>query len=277
MRFMAYKLRLHSRKQELKQPDEFIGTVDRLAEAVRQRQQLSIIAAMVLVVVLVGIAGWIYYDRRQDAAALTLQWEAERLFREAQAGGEGAPAAAPEQRFKAAADHFREIVTAYARTDSAPIAQYYLGNIQIELKDFAGAVASYQELIARYPREQALVELARLRLAYAFMAQGEAAAARRELEALAAKPDAKQRVQALFDLAKINQADGRKDEAIGQLQEIAQRYPDSVLAPEAAVQLRALGVTEPAPAAPTAEGAPAPETPAATSPDKQSTAPPAKN
>lgn len=260
---MAYKLRLHSRKQELKQPDEFVGTVDRLAEAMRQRQRLSIIAAIVLGVVAAGIAGFLYYQRVQDATALALQWEAERMFREAQAVGEAAPAAPADERFRAASDRFRAIVAGYPRTGSAPIAQYYLGNIQSELKDFAGAVAAYQELIARYPRETALVELARLRLAYAFMAQGQSAAARRELEALAAKPDAKQRAQALFELAKINQVEGRKDDAIAQLQEIAQHYPDSVLAPEAAVQLRALGVTDPAPSAPPAEGAPPPDAPAA--------------
>lgn len=264
---MAYKLRLHTRKQELKQPDEFVGTVDRLAEAVRRRQRTSMIAVIVLVVLTAALAGWIYYERDRNATALRLQWSAERSFREAQAGADTAGAAPPDERYRAAADTFREIVTAYPRTDSAPMAQYYLGNIQVERQDFAGAVASYQELIARYPREQALVELARLRLAYAYMAQGDAAAARRELEALAARPDAAQRVQALFELAKINQADGRKDDAIAQLKEITQRYPDSIVAPEASVQLRALGVTDPVPSPPPAAGAPpAPPPPAAERP-----------
>lgn len=240
---MAFKLRTQTRKQELKQPDEFHRTVDELSDLVSSSRRTVITIGVTVVVLVVAGMGWFYIEGRKADESQTLFWNAEKSFREAQVGREGASAADRTAELSAAAEKFRQIAQDYSGTSSGPLAQIYLGNTQIEMGEYDAAIESYRRVVERYPRLEPIVELARLRLAYAAMMKGDSELAGASLEELASRSGGRHRDQALFELGRLMESQGKREEAITRYKEITTNHPESILAVEAMARLRNLGVS----------------------------------
>jgi len=241
---MAYKIRVATRKQQLKKPDEFISTLDWLGEQIRMRAKLVWMVFGILGVIGAGIGAYWYYQHRQETRASTLEFQGSQYFRQQPPADEKAPAASKEENYKKAIDQYQKTIQDYPGTSSAAIAQLYLGNAYLELKDFDSAVSAYRSFLDKKPLNDILAGLAYQRLGYAYLAKNDFEDAQKAFESVDHLAGAMNKDQVDYELGRVNETLGKKEEAIKRYQEIVKQYSDSLFLAEAQQRLTALGVTE---------------------------------
>ena len=148
--------------------------------------------------------------------------------------------------FELAVDEWAQFLQRFGNDPLAPKAQHYLGVCQLQLKQFAKAAESFQQVIAKYPKfeqlEEAYLNLGWCR--YSLATAGDASQyplAVETFEKLASVyPKGKYVEQALFFEAESLYALGKRKEAALAYGRLVTGYPESKLRGDA---LYALGVT----------------------------------
>ena len=132
-------------RKELKS-DEFVSGMDAALEFYLQHQRALLTALVVVVVVAAAGYGYFTWNRnRNQAAAALLAQGLTTLHANIQAPAAATPntpAPAPgtayasiEERGKAAAQQFQQVVDQYGSTSAGRLAQYYLGLAQLDAQD----------------------------------------------------------------------------------------------------------------------------------------------
>ncbi|HEY5593575.1 MAG TPA: tetratricopeptide repeat protein [Nitrospiria bacterium] len=241
---MAYKIRVATSKEQLKKPDEFIGTVDWLGDKIQEHSKLAWMIVGIVLLVGAGIgAAWFYQEQQKNRAA-SLEYEGLRYYRQ-QAPADDKGAAPPkEENYKKAVEQFQKVLQEFPRTPSASIAQFYIGNAHMELNDFDSAISAYRAFLEKKPKNDILAGMAYQRLGYAYLAKNSPEEARQAFESVNRLAGAINKDQVSYELGRMDETSGKKDEGIKRYQEIVSRYPDSLFLAEAQRRLSALGVTE---------------------------------
>jgi tetratricopeptide (TPR) repeat protein len=150
-----------TRKELLKEPDEFITLSSRILGFIAAYQKpigyvcLSVLLAVVLFSGYVGYSGW----RESTAAAQLAQALAkyERLRAESSQG----------QAVQAVAEDFQRILNDYGNRSNGNIARVLYANLCYETGDFKQAVELYQNALARFQDDTLMRFLLLKSLAYA--------------------------------------------------------------------------------------------------------------
>jgi tetratricopeptide (TPR) repeat protein len=236
-----------TKKQELKKPDEFITTVDRIAELSRTHARQLWTAVALVLLVAVAVAGSIWLRLHQEERAAGLELQAAGYYHQpfSPETGEGkAVLPSREESLKKAIEVYKKVISDYPRTEAAALGQYYLGNSYLELGDHANAILAYDHFVKRYDRSAAMTALVYQRLGYAHLSAGDPTSALQSFESALERREARNRDQVLFEIAKLHEDQGRKEKAVQAYQMVVEEDPHSVLATESRVRLKALGVTE---------------------------------
>lgn len=162
------------------------------------------------------------------------------------------------EQFDLAADEWAKFLAAYPQDPRADRAQHYLGICRLKNKQYAEALAAFQQVIAKYPKFELLssaylhLGLTQYNLAVAGQKEQYPKAVE-TLSALAAKfPQSKELPQALYYQGEALYAQGQKAEAAKLYAEVVKKYPQDPLLPSA---LYALGVVQEELGQPAAAGA----------------------
>lgn len=206
-------------------------------------------AVVLLTVAVVG--GVLWTDQRRITESTGMLNKASRLIWERQSDN---PVEA-EQKLKVAVAVLKELGDKYPRTPAASMGLYNLGNALVQQNDVAGAIEVYQKAMLAYAGQPMMTGLIQQRLGYAYLQKGDREAAAKALIAVTEIPGALNRDHALFELARLEEAQGRPEGAIAHYQEIVKSYPGSPLASEATVRMKVMEVKKsadslPPPAAP---------------------------
>ena len=241
---MAYKIRVATSKEQLKKPDEFIGTVDWLGDKIQEHSKLAWMIVGIMLLAGAGIgAAWFYQEQQKNRAA-SLEYEGLRYYRQ-QVPADGKGAAPPkEENYKKAVEQFQKVLQEFPRTPSASIAQFYIGNAHMELNDFDSAISAYRAFLEKKPKNDILAGMAYQRLGYAYLAKNSPEEARQAFESVDRLAGAINKDQVSYELGRMDETSGKKDEGVKRYQEIISRYPDSLFLAEAQRRLSALGVAE---------------------------------
>lgn len=241
---MAYKIRVATRKEQLKKPDEFIGTVDWLGEKIKAHAKLAWTVVGILLVVGAGVGAYWFYQEQQKNRAASLEYLGLQYYRQQAPADDKGAASSEEENYKKAVEQYQKILQDYPRTPSASIAPFYLGNTYMDLKDFDSAISAYRAFLEKNKKNDILVGITYQRLGYAYLAKNNPEEARQAFESVERLTGALNRDQADYELGRIDEASGKKDEAIKRYQEIVSRYPDSLFLAEAQRRLSAMGVAD---------------------------------
>lgn len=230
---MAYKIKIDSKRQ-LKKPDEFVSIMESVVSFTRENSRYLVIMLAILAVVAIAYAALIAKSKADDERAGRLEYDASRYY-----FGTGSEKAG--QDLKKAIEIYQKIVSEYKKSSSAPIAGYYLGNAQMELKEYDAAINVYKGFADRYPDRKDLIPLVYQRLGYAYLAKGDSRHALESFNKAASLELARNRDQSLFESGRIHEMMGQKDEALKKYEEIVKNFPTSVYTAEAQVKIKALG------------------------------------
>lgn len=239
---MAYKIRVATRKEQLKKPDEFIGTIDRLGEKIRERAKLFWILLAVVLFVGSGIGLFWFLQTQQKNRAAGLEYQALQYYHQQVAPDDQKAAPSKEDNEKKAIEQFQKILEEYPRTPSAAVARYYIGNAYMELKDYDSAISAYRSFLEGNPANDVMVGMIYQRLGYAYLEKGNPEEARQSFEKVDGLAGSINKDQAMYELGRIDETLDIKEDAIKQYQELISRYPDSMFLSEAQRRLTALGV-----------------------------------
>lgn len=230
--------------------------MERMLVWLERNRRGVLIGVLVTVLVVVAVAGALWYEARQDAAAAELYRQATQLVLDRPADN---PAKA-EENLKQAIALYRRVVEQYPRSPSAQLGLFQLGNALTQINDLKGAIEAYSKYVATYGTNKMMLGLVYQRLAYAHLLNGDRDAAAKALLNIVGLPGTLNKDHALFELGKLEESLGHPEGALAHYQNLLKVFPNSPLAGEASVRMKALEAKKTpatAPASPSATPAPA--------------------
>jgi tetratricopeptide (TPR) repeat protein len=173
---MAFKRRI-TRKQFLKQPDEFITTTQRIVGFAQQNTRLlsSILIGVAGLVVLGGV-GWLYLSsvkrevQKLEDNVVELYHRPILSVEEVKAGKIGFKS--EEERYRTTLPRFQQMVDKYGWTKNAKRALLYIGDCYYGLREYEKAQQAYEEYLDKNPNDKLMGYMLLQNLGYINEAQG---------------------------------------------------------------------------------------------------------
>lgn len=207
-----------SRKELLKEPDEFLTTTARaLAWVSGHKRELRWTAAAVLAAALL-VSGWFAWENREESQASGLLSRA--LERVEEAGK-------PMEALQAAAPDLERLIGSYGRTKNGRLARILYANLLFEAGETRRAVALYETALGDFASEPALRLQILKSLAYAHLALGEGSRAIERFEQALALAQGSLREEILFHLGDLCLAQGQEEKGRSFLERLLREHPDS--------------------------------------------------
>lgn len=232
---MAYRIKVPPRELPTDEA-HLVGSLEQWLMDMK-KYRWSLLAGGGVLVVAAGIVAAVLWQHAEAAR------KAQDLEREATLHYLMRPLSDPkkvESNMQEAIALYKKITVEYPNTPSAPLAMFGLGNALLETKQLDAAIEAYTRLISTYGSNKRLVDLARQKLAYAYLMKGDVAQAAQSYSAVLSNPDALNRDQALYELARLDESQSRFDEALKRYQELIKSYPNSPFANEAVLREKIL-------------------------------------
>jgi tetratricopeptide (TPR) repeat protein len=235
---MPYKIRTTPKKPML-DPEAIVSRSEAVLDRLRKHR---VGVGLVVGILLAGGLTWggiIWFQAKQDRAALLLEYEASKIALETPSEQEDLMA-----RQEKASVLYQEILAKYPRSSSAPFAQFQLANRYFELHQYEKAAEAYQEFLRQYRGHETLVPMVHLRLGYAHLFREDYQAALSDFQRVIEDPNAWNRDQALYEAGRVLEGLDEREAAIQKYEGLIKEFPRSPWAGEAQSRLKALGVFE---------------------------------
>jgi tetratricopeptide (TPR) repeat protein len=223
---MAAAEKKPSRKELLKEPDQFITFSGRMIAFGQSHQRPLTYAAVAVACLLLGFTAVRYWAARSEnrAAVLLDQYTAQYQVRRAAAKD------SPEKAWEAVRANFEKLIEDYGNRVGGKLARIRYADICYEAGRIDDVIRLYEKALADFndaPFYRALI-LGSLGYAHAEKKDWEKAAS--YLSEVAAVPEAPLRDKALFVLAGIHDAQGRADAAEAAYRRILDEFGESIYA-----------------------------------------------
>ena len=189
-----------SRKQLLKEPDEFITFTGKLIQFYTQHQSQIIGGLAAFIILLASIAGYRYYTLRAEAQASFQLTRIKTTYEELSADGDAASAYAGIK-----AD-MEALMKTYGNRSSGKVAGIIMGDYSYQAGEYAAAREYYEKALGSFPAGSIYASRLLSSLAYTCLAEGDATKASSYFEKTVADTDALMKDEALFNLAILSSA-----------------------------------------------------------------------
>lgn len=215
---MAKKRRV-TRKELLKEPDEFITFTGRLIQFARdyQKQLLYGLSALVLIVIIIsGVRLYIAYNESNASAQLE---QAMSLHQESRSNNTDLN----EVKLS-----FQKIADNYSRYEGGKLARIMYANICYETGDLDAAISSYDRALKDFTDDPSIALFIQSSLAYAYEAKNEFQSAAEYFEKVASSPNTFLKDEALFNLGRIYAKLGNAEKSKKAFEDILSDHTDSI-------------------------------------------------
>ncbi|MBN1626314.1 MAG: tetratricopeptide repeat protein [Deltaproteobacteria bacterium] len=211
-----------SRKEMLKKPDEFISITGKTIDFVKGHKRLfDYLGTAILgaIVIYIGVYAYMRYVNNKGKEAFNTAFYSAFL----NTGSEEA-AADP----KKAEELFGNVVEKYGISKAAKLALPELAYAKFEQKQYDEAIAMYEEYLGKVSEKGPYRSLACLALSTCYEQKGEYDKAITPLEDIMQGPDDFIKEQAMLNMARIYRLDNKQDRAKEVLNQLKEKFPDSV-------------------------------------------------
>lgn len=211
-----------TRKQLLKEPDEFITTTGKMIRAMQAyRAQLTYAAGGVLIILL-AVAGLRYYSEIRENRAFTML-EQVLIKYEARKNDVGI-----QQAYNESGDDFEGILKAYSGNNGGKMARLVFADICYDAGDLDRAVELYTGSLDDFDENTFLKKLIISSLGHAYHGKNELKAAETFYQTNAGDSEPFLKDEALFHLGKIYDAMGDRHKSQIAFKEILSDFPASI-------------------------------------------------
>jgi tetratricopeptide (TPR) repeat protein len=150
-----------TRKELLKEPDEFITLSSRLIGFIATYKNTIVYAVYAVMLAITAFSAYIWYSGRQETAAAEQLGQALAKYERLKA--ETSPAKAVQE----VAEDFRRILGSYGNYSNGNIARLLYANLCYEAGDFKQAAELYQDSLTRFPDDPLMLFQIKRSLGYA--------------------------------------------------------------------------------------------------------------
>lgn len=218
---MAKKKRV-TRKQLLKEPDEFLTFSAKALRFVADNQKPVFGVIIGVVVVALAFAGFRYFSNLSERRAYEL-FEQGRLYYSAEISG-GKTATDQEK----AAEQFEKVIREYRSTDAARFSLLVYADMSYNRGDYQKAIELYQEALEAFSGEGYIQKLILGGLAYAYEAEKDYKSAAEYFQRITETQDEFMKADAFYNLGRIMETLNHQEKALEAYNKVLQAYPDSV-------------------------------------------------
>lgn len=218
---MAKKKRI-TRKQLLKEPDEFLTFSAKTIQFVDNNRRLVLGVVIGVVIVALAVAGLRYHSKVSERTAYALfekgrtRYLAEIL---------GRPSTKP---LKEAAEPFWRVLMKYPRTKAAPLCLMAYANMSYLRGDYKGAIDLYQKATDLFRENGAALKLVWNGLAYAYEAQKNFESAAEYYQKIMDSQDEFMKGDACYNFGRMMEAMNHQEKAIEAYKKVVEAYPNAV-------------------------------------------------
>ncbi len=232
----TWRKRTGKKKEQFSGPDEFQSLTQKALLYVQRNIKKFYIGLAVLAVVVVAGAVWFLAEKSSQEKAVATVATALKYYDLNSAAPGGKPMTSVE-RLEKAGELFGQAASGSGK--QADISLYYQANTDFELGNMDKAIQEYDALKGR-TQDPLLTSLANQRLASAYLEKGN------KNEAISVLIGDKKTGLSLFAdedylrLAQILAQSGNTSEAVGQLEGLIKKFPDSIWVSDAKMELSKL-------------------------------------
>lgn len=214
-----------TRKQLLKEPDEFITLTGRLIQWARENSKQLVYGACTFVAILIFIAAHGYYREKREHAAAALLSQSIAAYQQERTRE-------PEQAapLTVSAPDFERLVSQYGRYPAGRLGKIISGHIHLAGGDPDAAVTFYEKAWADFGKDPSLRPVILNGLAEAYARKGDTASAIAHYEKIATGKQALFVDTALFHLGRLYRMAGEADKSKHAYERLAAEFPDSLYA-----------------------------------------------
>jgi outer membrane protein assembly factor BamD (BamD/ComL family) len=237
---MGYKIKDHSDKSPTGEPVVALSSKEQFLFFVEEHRGL-VWGGILLIVVLIGglvTVNWLSKQKQEEAWELEGQAQRVYLDRPLDDIEKG------KSNIQKASGMFQDVLDQYPATPSAKVSSFLLGNSLMETENYQGAIKAYTAFIQEHSQDHILVGLVQQRLGLAQLLNGDPEAAVSAFDAVLKNPQALNKDQVLFELAKLAESDEKSDDAVKHYKQLIQEFPLSPLSSEANLRVKVLAPEE---------------------------------
>lgn len=245
---MGYKIKDLTNKSSSVEPVQFLSSKERFLFFVEENRSLVWGGILLVIVVVVGIVTLSWLSQQKEEQAWELEGQAQNVYLDRPLDD----VKKGQENMQKASIMFKDILEQFPGTDSAAVSAFLLGNSLMEEENYQGAIDVYSSFVKQYAHNPMFVGLVQQRLGFAYLLNGNREAALKSFEAVLTNPQALNKDQVVFELAKLAEADENIVEAVSHYKRVVQDFPLSPFASEAALRVKVLAPEE-AKDSPTAE------------------------
>jgi tetratricopeptide (TPR) repeat protein len=218
---MAKKKRV-TRKQLLKEPDEFITFSGKLIQfSIRYKTQLTYVVA-ILVALVVVVSGYRFFSIRSENNAQALLNQAVAKYQSALNSQDS------QKAYQTVSEDFQLILNKYGTKNSGKIARVIFANIRFDAGDYTKAIELYRQSLEDFKNHDFMNNLIRSDLGYAYEQLNDIPLAVSYFEKIAENLEPILRDEALFNLGVLYEKSGDHQKSADAFQRIITEHPDSM-------------------------------------------------
>ena len=218
---MAKKKRI-TRKQLLKEPDEFLTVSAKTIQFMANNRKLVLGVVMGVVVAVITIVGLRYYSQVSERKAYAL-YEQGRKHYLVEILGNTSPLTLDET-----AEPFERVLMKYNSTNAASLSLMAYANLSYHRGDYERAIGLYQRATSAFRKDGAVLKLIWNGLAYAYEAEDNFESAAEHYQKITDSQDEFMKGDAYYNFARMMEAMNDQEKAIETYEEVVKAYPDSV-------------------------------------------------
>jgi outer membrane protein assembly factor BamD (BamD/ComL family) len=237
---MGYKIKDHSGKSVSGEPVVALSSKEQFLFFVEEHRGL-VWGGILLIVVFIGgliTVNWLSQQKQEEAWALQGQAQRVYLDRPLDDVEKG------KSNIQQASGMFQDILTQYPAGPSAKVSSFLLANALMETENYQDAIKAYTTFTQEHSQDHILVALVQQRLGLAQLLNGNREAALSAFDAVLKNPQALNKDQVLFELAKLAESDEKMEDAVKHYKQLIQEFPLSPLSTEANLRVKVLAPEE---------------------------------
>lgn len=211
-----------TRKQLLKEPDEFLTLTGRIIEWARTYPKQLAIGAGVVLGVLVIVFGYRYINQRRAQAASHLLSKGLATFQQ-QVDSNG-----KDKALEAARPDFDKLIHDFSGQPAGRLGRVYFGQLLFQAGQFQEAVKELQRSLSDFGQDPALSNIILGSLAEAYLQAGDKTAAMTQFEKIASGSSALNKDAAMFQLAILYLEGDQAQKGKEMLTKLTEEFPTSM-------------------------------------------------
>ena len=211
-----------TRKQLLKEPDEFINFSSRLLQsAIKYKVQISFALGVIALLVIV-VSGIYYFSNKAENRAFALLDQAITGYNSIVKDN------GPEKAYQDIGQDFDFIIKEYSRRDAAKLAGLIYANICYNAGDYEKAIALYDKSLKDFKNHPSIKTFILSGIGYNHEEKNDYKAAANYFEMIVSQSGAIMKDEALFNLGRLYAAMGENEKSLTAFKKIISDYTDSI-------------------------------------------------